>query len=138
MKSTFDLIGRFLIGMISIFEAIDSIVFFKETKETMQLYNLDQSLNLILVASIICLLIGGILVLLGYNSRVGALMLLCYWLPYSFIVYSFWNDPPQVQRVQALDFMRTLAYCGALCLLIANGSGRYSIRRMFHVLRLPG
>jgi len=138
MKSTFDLIGRFLIGMISIFEAIDSIVFFKETKETMQLYNLDQSLNLILVASITCLLIGGILVLLGYSSRIGALLLLCYWLPYSFIVYSFWNDPPDVQRVQALDFMRTLAYCGALCLLIANGSGKYSIRRMFHVLRLPG
>jgi len=35
MKSTFDLIGRFLIGMISIFEAIDSIVFFKETRSTL-------------------------------------------------------------------------------------------------------
>ena len=138
MKSTFDLIGRFLIGVISIFEAIDSIVFFKETKATMQIYNLDAALNLILVASIVCLLIGGILVLLGYNARIGALMLLFYWLPYSFIVYSFWNDPPDIQRVQALDFMRTLAYCGALCLLIANGSGKYSIRRMFHVLRLPG
>jgi len=138
MKSTFDLIGRFLIGVISIFEAIDSIVFFKETKETMQIYDLEGALNLILVASIICLLIGGILVLLGYNARIGALMLLCYWLPYSFIVYSFWNDPPDIQRVQALDFMRTLAYCGALCLLIANGSGDYSIKRMFHVLRLPG
>lgn len=138
MKSTFDLIGRVLIGIISVFEALDSIVFFQETKETMQAYNMDWSLNLILGISIGFLLIGGILVLLGYNARVGATLLLLYWLPYTLIVYSFWNDPPDVQRVQALDFLRTLAYCGALCLLIANGSGEYSIRRVFHVLRLPG
>ena len=141
MKSTFDLIGRILIGIISIFEAMDSIVFFKQTKETMMAYNLewaDWAMNLVLGSSIFFLLLGGILVLLGYNARVGALLLLLYWLPYTFIVYSFWNDPSEIQRVQALDFMRMLAYCGALCLLIANGSGNYSIRRMIHVLRLPG
>lgn len=137
MKGAFDLIGRVLIGLISMFEALDSIVFFEQTKATMQVYNLDGSLNLILGVSIGILLLGGMLVLLGYNAKVGASLLLLYWLPYTFIVYSFWNDPAEIQRVQALDFMRTLAYCGALCLLIANGSGKYSIKRMFHVLRLP-
>lgn len=137
VKNSFDLVGRILIGLISIFEALDSIVFFKETKETMQIYNLDFALNLILVASITFLLIGGILVLLGYYARIGSLMLLLYWLPYTFIVYSFWNDDPSVQRVQALMFLRTLAYCGGLFILVANGSGNYSIKRMFHVLRLP-
>ncbi len=138
MKNSFDLIGRILIGLVSIFEALDTIVFFQETKQTLQIYNLDFALNLLLVGSIIFLLIGGILVLIGYFSRVGALMLLCYWLPYTFIVYSFWNDDPSVQRVQGLMFLRTMAYCGGLFILLANGSGDYSVKRMFHVLRLPG
>jgi putative oxidoreductase len=138
MKSGFDLAGRILIGLVSIFEALDSIVFFKETKQTMNVYNLDYALNVILIVSIVFLLLGGIMVLIGYNARIGALLLLLYWLPYTCIVYSFWNDNPEVVRVQALMFLRSLGYCGGLCILIANGAGNLSVKRLFHVMRLPG
>lgn len=137
MKSFFDLFGRVIIGLVSIFEAVDSIVFFNETKETLQLYGIDKSLNFVLVLSILLLLIGGILVLIGYLANIGAILLMLYWIPFIFIVYSFWNDPAEIQRVQLLMFMRMMAYVGGLCIIAANGAGRYSIKRMFHVLRLP-
>ncbi len=137
MKSIFDLVGRMIIGLVSIFEAIDSIVFFEETKETLLAYNLDKSLNVLIVGSILLLLIGGILVLIGYNANVGAFLLILYWIPYILIVYSFWNDPPDLQRVNMLNFMRLLAYVGGLAVIVANGGGKYSIKRLFHVLRLP-
>jgi len=137
MKSYFDLFGRIIIGLVSIFEAIDSIVFFKETKETLLKYDVEWALNFLIVASILLLLIGGILVLIGYYANIGAILLILYWIPYILIVYSFWNDSNDIQRVQLLMFMRMMAYVGGLCIIVANGAGRYSIKRMFHVLRLP-
>ncbi len=137
MKSFFDLFGRIIIGLVSIFEAIDSIVFFNDTKETLLKYNVEWSLNFLMVASILLLLIGGILVLIGYQANLGAILLILYWIPYICIVYSFWNDPSDIQRVQLLMFMRMMAYVGGLCIIAANGAGKYSIKRMFHVLRLP-
>ncbi len=138
MKSIFDLVGRMIIGLVSIFEAIDSIVFFEDTKETLMAYNLDKSLNFLIVGSILLLLLGGLLVLIGYYADIGGFLLMLYWIPYVFIVYSFWNDPEQLQRVNMLNFMRMLAYIGGLMIIVANGGGKYSVKRLIHVMRLPG
>jgi len=79
-----------------------------------------------------------LMVLIGYYANVGAFLLLLYLVPFTFIVFSFWNDPIEFRRVNSLQFTRNLAICGGLLILIANGgAGRYSIRRMLHVLRLP-
>ena len=87
--------------------------------------------------SISFLILGAIMVLIGYYANVGAILLLTYWLPFTLIVYSFWNDPQPLQRLNALYFMRNLAVCGGLLLLIANGAGKYSVKRLIHVMRLP-
>jgi putative oxidoreductase len=83
------------------------------------------------------LLLGGILVLIGYFARFGAILLLMYWLPFTLIVYSFWDDAPEYKRVHALYFMRNLALCGGLFLLIANGAGKYSVKRLIYIMKLP-
>lgn len=137
MKGIFDLLGRALIGLVSIFEALDSIVFFEETKETLIAYNLDFGLNFLLGGAIILLLLGGISVLIGYYADLGSFLLILYWLPYIFIVYSFWNAPMDSQRVELLNFLRMFAYVGGLMILVANGGGKYSVKRLIHVMRLP-
>jgi uncharacterized membrane protein YphA (DoxX/SURF4 family) len=48
----------------------------------------------------------------------------------------FWNDPVKVQRIQAIMFMKNLAIIGGLLMIIANGSGRYSIKRLLATLRV--
>lgn len=137
MKDISSLIGRILIGFIFLYEGYDSFAFFHQTKRLMSLHGLTWQQDILLVISIIVLVVGGILVLIGYYANLGAFMLLLYWLPLTFIVYSWWNDPAEVRRLNSIIFMRNLAICGGLFLLMAHGAGKYSVRRMIYVLRLP-
>jgi putative oxidoreductase len=137
MKDIADLIGRILIAFIFIYEAFDSVLFFENTVTTMREYGLTWYPNVFLTLAIFALLLGGALVLIGYYASFGAFLLLLYYLPMTCIVYSFWNDPAEFQRINSLHFMRNLALCGGLLILIANGAGRYSVKRLIYVMRLP-
>lgn len=137
MKDIADLLARIMIAFMFFYEAVDSIVFFKDTKKTMSAYGIDWNQDIILSLIIGILIIGATLVLLGYYANIGAFLLLLYWAAFTFTVYSFWNDPVELRRVNVLYFMRNLALCGGLIILIVNGSGKYSVRRMIHVMKLP-
>ncbi len=137
MKDIADLLARIFIAFLFIYEAIDGLVFFDKTKATMKAYGIMWNQDLLLGSLIFILFVGGFLVLIGYYANVGALMLLVYWLPFTLIVYSFWDDPLEYKRLHALYFMRNLAMCGGLLLLIANGAGKYSVKRLIYILKLP-
>jgi putative oxidoreductase len=137
MKDIADLAARILIAFLFIYEAIDGLVFFDKTKATMSAYGINWHQDLLLGTLIFTLFLGGFLVLIGYYANIGAIMLLLYWLPFTLIVYSFWDDPIEYKRLHALYFMRNLAMCGGLLLLIANGAGKYSVKRLIFILKLP-
>jgi putative oxidoreductase len=137
MKDITELLARILIAFVFIYEALDALVFFGKTKSTMTAYGIVWQQDLLLRFLIFILIVGGILVLIGYYARVGAFLLLLYWLPFTLIVYSFWDDGPEFKRLHALYFMRNLALCGGLFLLIANGAGKYSIKSLLYTMKLP-
>ncbi len=137
MKDIADLIARIFISILFLYESLDAIIFFDSNLMTMQEYGITFIPKLFLSLAIVCLLLGGLMVLSGYYANIGAIMLLIYWLPFTFIVYSFWNDPPETQRITSLNFMLNMAIIGGLLLLVANGSRKYSIKRLIHVMRLP-
>ena len=138
MKDVLDLIGRVLISFIFLFDAFDSIFYFKDTKETMISYGLTWHPDFLLISGILILLLGGTLVLIGYRSGFGAILLLLYWVPVTFIVHSFWNDPEDIRRLQSVLFTKNLAIIGGLLMVLVNGSGRFSVRRLFATFRVPG
>ena len=138
MKDLYDLIGRIFIAFIFLYDAFDSIVYFKETKATMAQHGLTWQPDLLLYSGIFVLVLGGILVLIGYRSSFGAGLLLLYWIPVTFIAHSFWNDPEPQRRLQAIMFMKNLAIAGGLLMILVNGSGKYSIRRLFATAKVPG
>ena len=135
MKDFLDLLGRIFIATIFIYEAYDSIYYFHMTKATMSMYGLTWRQDLLLVGAIILLVLGGLMVLIGYRSSFGAILLILYYLPVTLIVHSFWNDPVKVQRIQAIMFMKNIAIMGGLLMIIVNGSGRYSIKRLQATLK---
>jgi putative oxidoreductase len=137
MYHIFDLLGRILISAIFIFEAFDSILFMDKTKMTMAEYGITWRPDFLLYLSIVALVIGAILLLIGYRIRVGVWLLLLYWLPVTFIVYSFWNDPVTTQRLNAILFMKNIAIAGGLLMIAAHGGGKYSIQRLFVVSKIP-
>ena len=137
MYHLFDLIGRVMLSAIFIFEAIDSIMFAEQTKTTMGDYGIFWKQDLLLYVSITMLIIGALMLLIGYRVKFGAWLLLLYWIPVTCIVYSFWNDPVEIQRLNAIAFMRNIAIAGGLLIVASNGAGKYSIKRLMQVSKIP-
>lgn len=138
MKDIIDLIARVLLAFIFLYEAYDSIFYYKSTKAMMTAYGLTWRQDLLLFGAIFGLILGGTLILIGYRSGLGAILVLLYWIPVTFIVHSFWNDPPDVKRLEAIHFMKNLAITGGVMMLWVNGSGRYSVKRLFATFKVPG
>lgn len=137
MKNYFDLLARICISFIFLYEAYDSIVFFQSTKETMTEYGIIWQQDILLTGVIFLLVVGSILILIGYYASIGAFMILLYWLPFTLIVHSFWNDPLEVRRISSLNFMHNIGTLAALLLLMSHGAKDFSVKRILHVLRLP-
>ncbi|HMN88432.1 MAG TPA: DoxX family membrane protein [Saprospiraceae bacterium] len=138
MKNLVDLLGRILLSFIFLYDAYDSIFYFRATKSKMTAYGLTWNQDLLLIGAIFVLLLGGLLVLFGYRARLGAILLLLYWLPVTFIVHSFWNDPEPERRLQAILFSKNLAIIGGLLMIWANGTGAYSVRRILATTKVRG
>jgi len=132
-----DLLARMLISCIFLFEAYDTIAYMKNTKNTMTDYGLTWQQDTLLIGAIILLVVGGIFLLIGYRARLAAILLLLYWLPVTFIVFSFWNDPIEVRRLHSIIFMKNLAVAGGLLMIILHGSGRFSVKRLILAMRVP-
>ena len=137
MNNIFDLVGRILISAIFFYEGIDSILYAEKMKLTMADYGITWQPDFLLYSSIVFLMIGATMVIIGYRIRFGVWLLLLYWLPVTFIVYSFWNDPVSEQRLHAILFMKNIAVAGGLLMIAAHGGGKYSIQRLFRVTRIP-
>ena len=136
MKDITDLIGRIFLSAIFIFEVVDSILYIDKTKATMAQYGLTWNQDLLLCGSIFLLVLGGLMVLFGYRSTLGAILLLLYWTPVTFLVHDFWNYPKDQLRIQSILFMKDVAIIGGLLMLAGKGSGRYSVKRLFATTRV--
>lgn len=137
MYHVFDLAGRLLLSAIFIFEAIDSIMYAEQTKTTMADYGIFWKPDLLLYLSIVMLVIGALMLLFGYRVKFGVWLLLLYWIPVTCIVYSFWNDPVEIRRLNAIAFMRNIAIAGGLLIVASHGAGKYSIKRLMQVSKIP-
>ncbi len=137
MKDTTDLLARILIAVMFYYEALDSFFYFDDTKETMMKYGVTWKADMLLSATIFVLVLGATLVIIGYYANFGAFLLLLYLVPTTFIIHTFWSDPPDVRKIQLISFMKNMAISGALLLLISNGAGKYSVKRLIYIMKLP-
>lgn len=137
MRELMDLIGRIFIATIFLYEGLDSILYFEATQQQMVEFGIIWKTDFMLSLSIILLILGGVLVLLGYRSKLGAFLLLLYWIPLTFTLYSFWNDPEDIRRANSILFMKNIAIAGGLLMIFVNGSGKYSIKRLFATTKVP-
>jgi putative oxidoreductase len=132
MKDILDLFGRAFISVIFFFEAYDKIFFMTDTRHTMTQLGILWNQNFLIYAASFCLILGATLILLGYRAGFGAFLILCYWIPLTFMLNHFWEFPfdhPD-RRGVAIHFMKNIAIVGALLMIFANGVGKYSVRRL--------
>ncbi len=138
MKDIFDLLGRILLSFIFLFEAYEYFAFEQLSLQAMTIYGLTYKQEFFLYGAIFLLLFGGVMILLGYRMRLGAILLLLYWVPVTFIVHDFWTQPTGTEefRVQSMLFVKNLAIMGGLLLAATHVSGKYRLRRLFATTRV--
>lgn len=136
MKDYFDLMARILLAGCFYYEAYDSLVFFQSTQRTMTEYGITWQQDFLLVTTIVFMIIGATMVLVGYRIGLGIIFLLVYLIPITFIVYSFWNDSRDIQRLTTMMFSKNLAIAGGLIALAIHKEGRFRINMLFRAAKL--
>ena len=122
------LLARLMIASIFLASAIgNKIPQFQATANYMQTEGVPNP-QLALVGAIGLLLLGGLSVVAGAWTRIGALFLLVFLAAATFYFHDFWKfaDPTQ-RQLQTIQFMKNLAIGGGLLTLIAYGGGAWSV-----------
>lgn len=83
------------------------------------------------LGGIILLLAGGLSILLGYKTRVGAKLLILFLIPATLLFHLNLADP-----MQQIQFFKNLGLMGGLLLLIQTGAGYWSLDRQYGDRRL--
>ena len=131
MKDRIDLLARMLLASIFFLQAHDLINHYFGIREKVAASFLPGNGNFWMLTSIVFLILGSFLVLLGYRSKLGAFLLLIYLIPVTIYTHQFWNAEDNVMHHMAIEFVENLAIMGGLFMVYVNGSGKYSVKRLF-------
>lgn len=81
-------------------------------------------------ASGIIATLGALSIILGFKARWGALLIVLFLVPVTFMMHNFWtiSDPMQ-RQMQMSMFMKNLSILGGALIIAYFGSGPYSVDR---------
>jgi putative oxidoreductase len=63
---------------------------------------------------------------LGFEAKVGALLLIVFVIPSAFKMHDFWNLQGDERTTQKTLFMKDMAVLGGLVLFLVTGAGRFA------------
>jgi putative oxidoreductase len=70
---------------------------------------------------------GGLMVVLGFHARIGAVLLIVFLLPVTLFMHKFWGiSEPQLQQMQMINFLKNVGLVGASAFIVYAGAGAYS------------
>jgi putative oxidoreductase len=121
------LIARILFAAIFIFSGIAKVIGFQGTLDYMTSAGLTWHPAALEIIAIILELGGGLLVLIGWHTRLGAASLFLFTLLTSFLIHHFWTYPTDMAQMQMIMFMKNLAIMGGALYIFAFGAGAYSV-----------
>ena len=126
------LIGRLLLSNLFIVAGFKKITGFAGTAGYMaaKMPSLDPNLiKIMLVLTIAIELGGGLMILVGWQARWVATIIFLWMIPVTYLFHAYWGLPPDQMQMQFIQFQKNLAIMGALLLIVAQGSGPYSLGR---------
>ena len=123
-------LGRGMLCAIFAMSAIgNKLPHFEETVTSMQAEGVPQP-RALLTGAIVFLILGSLFVIVGYASRLGALLLLIFLVLATYYFHDFWHFPDGPERIgQTIQFMKNVAIAGALLGIIVNGPGAGALGR---------
>jgi putative oxidoreductase len=121
-------LARIMLAAVFLASAIgNKIPQFKQTAEYMQAEGVPNP-KLALFGAIGLLLLGGLSVVAGAWTRIGAFFLRVFLVAATYYFHDFWQFADPMQRqLQTIQFMKNMAIAGGLLSLIAFGGGPWSV-----------
>jgi putative oxidoreductase len=123
MQKYIPLVARAFLAAIFLYSGFNKIPGFSGTQQYMAASGIPAGLTgILLVGAIVCELLGGLSVLLGYKARWGAIALIIFLIPASLIFHTNFAE-----RMQIIQFMKNLGLLGGLLMVYCFGSGPLSL-----------
>ncbi|MCZ6719243.1 MAG: DoxX family protein [Gammaproteobacteria bacterium] len=119
------IVGRILLAAIFIVAGMNKLLNFGGTVAYMESAGLPM-VEVLLVATIVIELGGGLMIALAWNARWAALAIFLFIIPVTLIFHDFWTVEGQEMQNQLNHFMKNLAIMGGMLYVIVMGSGPYS------------
>ncbi|CAN6961494.1 MULTISPECIES: DoxX family protein [unclassified Psychrobacter] len=112
-------IGRLFLSMIFIFSGFGKISGYAATQGYMDSMGVPGMLLPLVIA---LELLGGIAILIGFKTRLFAVLIAGFSILSAFMFHQFWLDESQMN-----PFMKNIAMAGGFLMIFAHGPGAYSI-----------
>ena len=121
------LLGRILVAAVFVLSGINKMGNFAGTAAFMSSAGLPMA-ELLLVPTIAIEIICGLMLVIGWQTRFAALVLLLFMIPVTAVFHNPWAaaDAAMAQQ-QMIHFLKNLAIMGGLLNLLAFGPGAYSV-----------
>ncbi len=71
---------------------------------------------------------GGLCILLGYRSKLGAWLIVLFLIPVTLVMHKFWTvTDPMMAQIQMIMFMKNVSMLGGAFLISQFGAGPFSL-----------
>ena len=122
MQPVLSILGRLLISAIFFLSGLHKLADTEKTVAAMEAHNIPLS-GLLVYAAAALEIVGALMVALGFKARFGAMLLIVFLIPTTFIFH-----PPFADPMQQIQFLKNLSILGGLVLILRFGSGDLSIK----------
>lgn len=123
------LIGRILYSIIFLSSGLSHIFMLSQMSQ----YTASMGVPAPELATIVTglmIIAGGLSILLGYKVKIGAILLVVFLVPTTFIAHNFWAlEDAMMKQMQMAMFMKNLALLGGALIFYYFGSGPLSVEK---------
>ena len=119
MSNTLDLLGRILISALFFLNGIFKINNYEGTIGWMESFDMP---GVLLIPAIILEVLGPILIIIGYQTKITAALLSLFCLATAVIFHNDFSN-----QMQLTSFLKNIAIAGGFLFLVINGSKKFSL-----------
>jgi putative oxidoreductase len=120
-------VGRVLIAVIFVSSGIEKFMDLGQTASMIASKSLPYP-NVMAILTATLESVGGLLIIVGWQTRIFALALALFSAVAAYFFHDFWYLPPGPEHTDTMiHFMKNVSIIGGFLMLCAVGAGRYSI-----------
>ncbi len=126
------LIGRALAAFIFLMSGVSKIQHFSGTAQFMASKGMPAT-EFLLVLAILIEVLGGLAIIIGYQTKWAAWALFLFMIPATLIFHTNFSDPNQI-----IHFLKNISMMGGLLYIAASGAGPLSLDAKRQGKKKPG